>query len=85
MYLFYLIYKLLLIYDLINSLSVFSSIFPDLLSINFPFLNIAKVGNPPISYFSIRSAPLSSLTFKNFTSVISFDNFINYNKIYFLN
>ena len=70
-----------MIYDFMNCLSVFSSIFPDFLSTSFPFLINIKVGNPPTSYLSMRSFPLSSFTLRNFTSVISLDNLINYKYI----
>ena len=55
----------------------FSSIFPDLESINFPFLNKANVGNPEISNYSIISSKSSPLTFINLTSVSSFDTLAN--------
>ena len=60
-----------------NFFKVDSSIFPDLLSINFPPLNKAKVGYPEISYSSIISSKSSPLTFKNLTSGNSLDTFAN--------
>ena len=74
---------LLYIHDFINFFKAFSSIFPDLLSINSPLLNTPNDGYPEISYCSIISSKSSPFIFINLASVISFEILANYNFLLF--